>query len=252
MEFEYIPSTPSSPVLWGAALQTTFKVASLLHPSLIHRKSNKTTSVLYLQPCQLCFSWFISCQMCAENRTPNQIPGPQSLCSPGQQAPCWYKIPPEPWLSCSSLDGGSVPHSCVVPAPVVTQPFHSRAGLVSSSSWTRFTSWMWRNLSRCLPTTGACGRKGLGRCRLCGWGIEVTVEGRGWCHRQQRTLRSQRFRFWCQKSASHAQQLNSWGRKRPSTRRYRERAEQTDSGEESHHGRNEWHRGCVPFLQLLA
>lgn len=224
-------------------MQTTFKVASLLHPSLIHRKSNKTTSVLYFQPCQLCFSWFISCQMCAENRTPNQIPGPQSLCSPGQQAPCWHKIPPEPWLSCSSLDGGSVPHSCVVPAPVVTQPSHSRAGLVSSSSWTCPDA--------SLPQGHVVERALDGVVCVDGELESLWREG-VWCHRQQRTLHSQRFRFRCQKSASHAQQLNSWGRKRPSTRRYRERTEQTDSGEESHHGRNEWHRGCVPFLQLLA
>ena len=118
MEFEYIPSTPSSP-----ALQTTFKVVSLLHPSLIHRKSNKTTSVLYFQPCQLCFSWFISCQMCAENRTPNQIPGPQSLCSPGQQAPRWHKIP-----SCCSLDGGCS-------APVLCSPHPSCYSAFSQLCW---------------------------------------------------------------------------------------------------------------------
>lgn len=152
----------------------------------------------------------------------------------------------------------AVPHSCVVPTPVVTQPSHSCAGLVSSSSWTRFTSRMRRSLSKCLPTTGACGRKGLGLCRLCGWGTGVTVEGAGWRHRQPWTLRLQWFRFrWfrfrcAEVSFSHTAAKLTGKRSSKYPTVLESEQKQSDSGEESQHARNEWLRGQVPFLQLLA
>lgn len=228
MEFEYIPSTPSSPVLWGVALQTTFKVASLLQPSLIHRKSNKTTSVLYFQPCQLCFSWFTSCWVRAENRTPNQIPGPSLRAAQDSKLPAGTRALLSRGCPAAPLMEAAVPHSCVAPTPFVTQPSHS------SSSWARFTARVWGNLSRCLPATGACGREGPGLCHCVDGELESLQRGRGWCRVQRWTLHLQWFCFrYAETNFSHiaTKLMGKKNTKYPMVLESEQK--QTDSGEES-------------------
>ena len=235
--------------------------------------------LLHLQPCKLRLKWSHSCTLPSSTGKvirPRQsfISSPANYASPGSypvkcvlkighqtrfldpslcavqgnRLPAGTRFPPA-----APLMEAAVPHSCVVPTPVVTQPSHSCAGLVSSSSWTRFTSRMRRNLSKCLPTTGACGRKGLGLCRLCGWGIESLWRGVGWCHRQQWTLRLQWFRFpYAEVNFSHTATELTGKRNTKYPMVLESEQKQSDSGEESQHARNEWLRGHVPFLQLLA
>lgn len=136
------------------------------------------------QPCQPCFSWFTSCQIWAEERILNQIPGPQSLCSPGSRL-CRHKVPPEPWLSCCSPDEGGSDTSVQVPTSTLTQPPHSSACLFSTSPLTRLTGLPLLLLgvvssSRCLPATETCGRKGAGLCCLCWWGVGATLSTHHW------------------------------------------------------------------------
>lgn len=128
-----------------------------------------------------CFSWFISCQVWAENKMPHQNPGPQSLCNLVQQTLCRHRRPPKPQLSCCSLMRPAVTHFGMVPTSTPLPPPHSRASLLSISAHaSSLPSLGTMSPSRCYPTTETCGRKDTGLCCLCQWGAGVNLSVHPW------------------------------------------------------------------------